>query len=189
MAGATAAGLCAVSWLMFRTTTWLAFLKNGALAQTTLELGLVGDAKMQSAFAGARLIGASLPVAWSLQGAVSLSVIVITALCARRDRNPQAVAAIVAAAATLVSPFLLDYDLMLAAIPMLWLFNEARARGFRPYEKVALFAAYITPAIARIVATIAHTPITPLAMFALFVCVARRMAWPSAPALSPPDEA
>src|SRR6185312_14697841 len=53
-------------WKTFAAAAWAAFLADSGLARAALEQGLVGDAKMQSAFAAVRLLGGPLALAYGL---------------------------------------------------------------------------------------------------------------------------
>jgi hypothetical protein len=141
-----------------------------------LEQGLNGFNKMQSAFAGMRLIGGGIALAWAVQAAVMLVVLAVLAwTCARRPgARPEG--ALLAAAALLVAPGSLDYDLVILALPMAWLFKQAVERGFLPWEKLVLLLAYVVPLVSRAVAGAIAVPLGPPVLLALFVVVQRRAA-------------
>ena len=61
--------LAGLSWLAFGAETWRAFPAENALARATLEQGLVDQAKIQSAFAALRVLGAPLAAAYGVAGA------------------------------------------------------------------------------------------------------------------------
>ncbi len=172
-AGLTALALAALSWALLGEDTWHAFLGSTALARAALETGLVEHAKMQSVFAAARMLGAGIAVSYAIQIAAALAAIACVMRLSRR-RAP-AEGAAVAAATFLVSPFLLDYDMTLLAIPIAWLAGEGLRAGFRPWEKIMLLAAFVLPGIARGAATYAHLPLTPLIVAAVLALLLRRM--------------
>ena len=148
-AGAAAATLCLASLLVLGGPAWLGFLSNASFARAALENGLVGFAKMHSAFAAARLLGADLAVAWSIQGAVSVSVVVLVVSVVSHRPGAAAEAATIAAAACLVTPFLLDYDLLLLAVPLAWVAAQAERGAYLPWEKLILAANFVLPLAAR----------------------------------------
>ena len=79
------------------------------------------------------------------------------------------------------SPFLLEYDLVILAVPMAWLLSEALRDGFRPAETIALVAAYLAPALFKIGAFDNAMKLVAIAAAALlFALVLRRMTEPSA---------
>ena len=117
-AAAGSLGFVALAAAVFGTESIAAFLALSPLARATLEDGLVGHEKMVSVFAGVRLLGGGIGLAWAVQGLVAAAVVAV--LLPRLRRRPGGVAemAAVAAATPLVSPFLLDYDLLLLALPL-----------------------------------------------------------------------
>jgi hypothetical protein len=48
------------------------------------------------------------------------------------------------------SPFMLEYDLVILAVPMAWLLGEALRDGFRRGERAALVAAYLAPVLFKV---------------------------------------
>nr|WP_295371928.1 glycosyltransferase family 87 protein [uncultured Sphingosinicella sp.] len=173
-AAASAAALCLAALLVLGSESWIGFFEGTALARTTLENGLVDPAKMQSLFAAARLLGTPLPLAYGLQAALFALALLGLFLVARAGADARAQGATMTAAALVSTPFLLDYDLTLAAFPMVWMFIEARRTGFLPWEKIVLAAAFILPLISRSLAMSAGIPLAPLVLGALFLLVVRR---------------
>jgi alpha-1,2-mannosyltransferase len=173
-AGLTVIALAAASYGLFGLQTWRGFIADSGLARSTLEQGLVGDAKMQSAFAAARLWGGGLGLAYSLQTAAAVFAAVGLVWLQRRapDGGAQGPAMIVAALVT--SPFLLDYDLIILAAPLAWMFREGARNGFLSWEKTILLAAFLLPAVSRMLATDAKLPLAPFVMAALFLMILRR---------------
>lgn len=142
--------------------------------QAVVESGAVDPGKLVTTFAGLRLVGAALPVAYAGQAAAALAAAALLAVFAwRRPRSP-ALGPLLVAASLLPSPYLLDYDLTLAAIPLAWLLAEARRGAFLPYEKVVMLAAFALPLVARPVQMNLHLPAAPLVLALLFVVALRR---------------
>ena len=178
-AGLSSVGLCLVSLAVFGPAAWQAFLDNTAVARAVLDQDLVGYAKMQSTFAAIRLLGGDGSLALTAQMAISLCA--VGALWAVRRCGPGlANGAVLVCATLLATPFLLDYDLTLLAVPLAWLFARASRESFLPWERLALLAGFILPLISRPLATTAHIPVAPLVVFALLLCVVRRAAADSA---------
>jgi len=177
--GLSAAGLSAIAWLAVGTSGYLAFLQNGALAAATLDQGLVSPDKMQSAFAALRLLGAPSSVALCVQAGVALVVLGSAAWIAWRHKpEASALCALTVTATLPLSPFLLDYDLMLLAIPLGWLAISGRRNGFRPWEKTAILVVFVWPLFARAVAANLHLPLTPLLLLGFYAIIIRRVAQP-----------
>lgn len=172
--GLSATALLLASYLVFGVETWRGFLDSAQLASATLEQGLVSSEKMQSLFAAVRTLGGPLPLAYALQIALAVAAIAGVALVARSKANARAQAAVMAGAALLISPFLLDYDLTLAAFPLLWMLHEGQRTGFRPWEKSLLAAAFILPLVSRNIALATGVPLGPLVLSLFFLLVVRR---------------
>ena len=171
---ASAAALCLAAVLCFGTQVWTAFLEAAPLGRAILDEGLVEPEKMVSLFAALRVLHASPIVAYAAQAAmVAIAAPAIACLARTRGVPAGGQAALAVSATLLMSPFLLDYDLTAAAIPLAWLFSEGLRRGFRPWEKSALALAYLLPLIARPIALATGIPIAPLILAALALAVAR----------------
>jgi hypothetical protein len=173
-AAISAASICLASFLLLGVEAWTGFIDASTLARATLESGLVDPAKMQSFFAALRLGEAPLAAAYALQTLLFLSALAGLALVARSRADSRAQGAAMIAAALIATPFLLDYDLTLAAFPLAWLFVEARRTGFLPWEKLVMGAAFILPLVSRSLAMSAGIPMAPLVLAALFLLVVRR---------------
>jgi hypothetical protein len=178
---ATAAALALLSLLLFGAETWRAFLAEAPLARATLEQSLVDPEKMQSLFAGLRLLGIGVAPAYAAQAALSGAVLLALAVFIRRADDAIVQGALMATAALLVTPFLLDYDLTLLAIPLAVLLSGALRTQFLPYEKMILLAAYILPMVARTLGHYAHLPVAPAVVLLLFLALGRRFAASSEP--------
>jgi hypothetical protein len=188
-AAAGAALLCFASLALFGVEAWRGFFAVSPLARTALERNWVGDEKMQSLFAAARLWHGGLGLAYGLQIAMALGVAAaLVAMHKRAFRNAGEGSAI-AAAALLGSPFLLDYDLTLLAIPLAWLFRRGMATGFLPGEKIALVFGFVLPLVARPVAGLVGLPLSPMICLAVFgYVVARGLGVASSETSAPADK-
>jgi Glycosyltransferase family 87 len=174
-AAATALGLAGAATLAYGPEVWPAWLAVSAPAQEAMANGAIGFAKMQSVFAAARLAGAGTGVAYVLQGFVAVVCAALLAhLFWRRGFTREAGAAMLIAA-LLVTPFVLDYDLLLLAFPLAVLADQPR-----PWEKSAALAGFILPALARPLAMTTGAAIAPLVLLALFALLLRRAHSPEA---------
>jgi alpha-1,2-mannosyltransferase len=100
-------------------------------------------------------------------------------------RSGRAEMAAIAASVPFCSPFMLEYDLLILAVPMAWLLGEALRDGFRRGELLALVAAYLAPILFKL--TLFDNALKLGVMAAaglLFVMVLRRMM--ATPALHQP---
>lgn len=173
-AGGVAGGLSLAPLLVFGEAAWRGFLGIAPFARAALEDGEVGFAKMVSTFAAARVLGAGLIGAWGAQTLVSLAALVAALTVAHRIPGAAPEGATLAAAGCLVTPFLLDYDLMLLGVPLAWVAAEAERSGYLPWERVTLAIAFLLPLVARSLATLAGVPVAPLVLIALLGLVVRR---------------
>jgi alpha-1,2-mannosyltransferase len=157
-AAATVAVLAIVSTLAFGIEIWPAFLAGTADAQHNwMEAYNPLYLKFWiSVYGAVRLHGGALALAYALQAAVSVAAIAALLLALRRRprgaRSGRAEIAAIAACVPFCSPFLLEYDLVILAVPMVWLLGEALRDGFRRGEAIALVAAYLAPALFKLTA-------------------------------------
>jgi hypothetical protein len=170
---ASAAALSLLATMAFGQEIWSGWLAGMGPAQTSLETGQIGYAKMQSGFTGALLLGASVRTAYAVQTALSLGVAAALVWAGWRRRYDPLLGAAMLTGGLLATPFLLDYDLVLLAFPLIVLAGRPEA----PWCKTVAALAFIAPAIARPLAMHAGIPITPpilLALFAVLIVEARR---------------
>ena len=173
-AAVTVIALAAASLGLFGVDAWRGFLADSGIARAALEQGLVGDAKMQSAFAAVRLWSGGVGLAYAVQAAVVAAVAAgLVWLHRRAPRGPAEGPAMIVAA-LLASPFLLDYDLVILAAPLAWMVSEGMRTGFRDWEKTGLAAAFVLPAVSRTLATQIHLPLAPFVLAGLFALILRR---------------
>lgn len=156
---------------LFGIETWAAWSAISGEAHRAMNEGAVGYAKMMSPFAAAMLLGAPSGAAYALQGVVSVAVAGAIAAASWRRAYTPALAALMLAGTPLVTPFVLDYDMVLLAFPLIWLAGQ----GFGPWEKTALTLAFIAPTFARPLAMNLGVPLMPLVLIALFAVLWRRV--------------
>lgn len=174
-AAATALGLMAVSAMVFGLATWRAFFTISPLAKIALEQDLIGPEKMPSTFAAVRLLHGSVAMAYALQAIVTLGVGVALVMALRRRPGGLGEGALIATGALIASPFLLDYDLTILALPLAWTMREALQGEFMPWEKSTLAAGFALPLFCRTVAGNLEVPLGPPILGAMFCIVLRRL--------------
>lgn len=174
-AAATVVVVCALSLAAFGPETWEAFRESATFTRTVvLEAGATGWEKIVSAFAAARALGADIAVAYAVQGVTTLAVIAVTMRLWRSDAPFERKAAALLAGSLLVTPYALDYDLMLLGPAIAFLVRDALARGWRPGLAAVLLGAYIAPIAARGIAAATYVPVGFLATLAVFALAAFR---------------
>lgn len=174
-AALTAVSLAAFAALAFGPQVWSDWLAITGTAGTATADGNIGFAKMVSLFAGLSLVGVPTAAAIAVQAAVTLAVAAGVAIAGWRRPWSPGLAALVLAGAPLATPFVLDYDLLLTAFPLAYLFARGRAEGFADWERLTIAATFAAAAFARPLAINAGVPIAPLLLGALFVLVYRRV--------------
>ncbi len=171
-AALTAVSFAALATIAFGAEVWPEWLAAGSAAQAAMNEGAVGFAKMQSVFAASRLLGAPLGLAYALHALLGISVIGAICWAAWRKTYTPALGSAMLTGALLVTPFVLDYDMVLLAFPLIWL-AESR---FGPWEKIVAALTFVAAAFARPLAIHAGVPIMPVILAAFFVILIRRAA-------------
>jgi len=186
-AAATAGSLVVATIGLWGLDPWRAFFAAAPLAREALERNWVGDEKMQSLFAAVRLLGGGLGLAYGAQLALGLGVCVFLFYLQRRAFRTEAEGPAMVAAGLLTTPFILDYDLTLLAIPIAWLARRALAGRFLAGERLTLALAYLLPLYSRTLAGKTGIPMGPFVIGAIFAyVVARGVAEASAAPRTPP---
>ena len=173
-AGLAAIALAGLATILFGPQVWSDWLTITQTAGSATDSGSIGFAKMVSVFAGLRLIGVPSEMAMGVQAAVTIAVAAGIATAGWRHAFTPSLGALVLAGAPLATPFVLDYDLVVTAFPLAWLFARARATDFADWERITIAAAFSGAAFARPIAINTGVPIMPLIIGALFVLVWRR---------------
>ena len=166
-AGSTV-GLLLLSWLAFGTDTMLAYPQSW---QASAAL-LVPDRpdfflRMSTVYAQLRVHGTP---ALALASALLIAPLAIfLAMKSWRHFGGDALAsgALMLAVTGIATPYLFNYDLPFLIVPTLWLVQQGRTYGFRPYEKLALVALFLSPYATRAVALPLQFNPMPLALLAM----------------------
>jgi alpha-1,2-mannosyltransferase len=169
------AAFAGLSAALFGMQTWRGFLAIVPVStHEMLEQGDIGFGKIQSIFGAARLWGASVAVSYAMQTAVSVLAAGAVLWVWLKPCGYPVKAAALAAGTLLVTPYLLDYDLVLLALPIAWLSWDAVHSTFLPWEKLLLFFVWLFPLFARVLSLLAHLPLTPLVLAMLLLVIVRR---------------
>ena len=158
----------ALSCAIFGLETWQAFIASTSLATEELHTGLIFPLyKMQSLFASLRLNGVDLGVAYGAHGffAVIAAVSVLRAWrlgCSSEIKNAAFVTGTL-----LMTPYLLDYDLMLLAIVIACLGDYGIKKGVRPWLITLLATTWLSPILVRPFNYLIPIPWTPILLVGL----------------------
>jgi alpha-1,2-mannosyltransferase len=165
----------AVSLAVFGEPTWRAFIGSLPFFQKiVLERGAINFSTLQTIFGAVRTWGGSVDLAYLFQGLVALYAASAVFLVWRSGPAFALKAATLAAGSLMVSPYVLQYDLMLLALPIAWMAMEGFEKGFLPYEKAVLSIAWLLPRIALPISQGARIPIGPIVIILLMTTILRR---------------
>jgi alpha-1,2-mannosyltransferase len=174
-AAATVAVLTLVTTAIFGLEPWRAFIEWMPFTRVyVLENGGPGWEKIQSVFSWVRMWGGSVPLAYAIHGATALALTGALVWMWRRRIDFAMQAAALCIVTILATPYVLDYDLMTLGIAIAYLAALGQARGFLPYEKTALAAAWLVPFVARSVTQATLIPLAVPTMLTLFGLLVRR---------------
>ena len=174
-AAATVAVSIALSVVVLGTDIWRAFEASTAFTQAVvLEQGGTGWEKIQSIFSAARMWGASVPLAYGVQLALTLTVAACVVWLWRSAAAFELKAAALALACLLATPYVLDYDLVVLGVSIAFLARHGLKRGFHPYEATVLAIAWIMPLLARTIMSASDVPFGLLTLVAVFTITMMR---------------
>ena len=144
-AAITVIALAALSTLFFGTDSWRDFFAATQYSKhAILDEGAVGFDKMVSLFAWARLWHLPLYAAYAIQAVAALAVTIWLILLWRSLADPRLKSAALVFATLLITPFALDYDLVLLAPGILLL----AAAGQAPWQASLCILLWLMPAAA-----------------------------------------
>lgn len=159
---ATITALCTLSALLFGWQSWIDYFRivvphaEYMFAHQGFSYGL-----QITPFSSIRMLGGSIALSNFMQiitaGFASLAII-----AAARRTNPDIQAAIVTASFPLIASVMLDYDLCITGLAILFLYRAARASTYLPYEKTMMAAMYVLPYLILFLRTKHHMPLDPL---------------------------
>ncbi|MGC2780419.1 MAG: glycosyltransferase family 87 protein [Bradyrhizobium sp.] len=174
-AAATVAALVAISFAALGSEVWHAFFQSMTFTQTVvLEQGGTGWEKIQSAFSAARHWGVDVRTAYAVQTMLAVSLAASLAWLWQSDTSFDLKASALASASLLATPYVLDYDLVVLAVAIIFFVRHGLAHGFRDYELSLLAAAWIVPLLSRSVAGLTTLPLGLIVLMALFALTLRR---------------
>ncbi|MDE2365034.1 MAG: DUF2029 domain-containing protein [Hyphomicrobiales bacterium] len=162
------------TFALFGVEAWRAFFANLDVTRTiVIEQGAAGFEKIQSVFAGVRLLGGSIGAAYGVQSVATLATLGALAWVWRSSADMRVKIAAALIATQLTTPYCLDYDMMTLGPALALLASHGLERGFQPYEKSGLALGFMTPLIARPFAIAFGVPFGAPATILLFVVALR----------------
>lgn len=169
-----AAGMILLSLAAFGPASWLAYPEVFEVSRVLMAQG-PGEfwLRMTTPYAGLRYY-ASPELAMAVQALITLTLLALTMIFARRTRDSMASGALMLAATAVASPYLFSYDLPFLVVPVFWLIMDGRARGWRPYEKLLVLGLYLSPLATRAVALPLEVNLMPLPALAMVALIWNR---------------
>jgi hypothetical protein len=174
-AALTGLGLVVTTFILFGGGIWSDFLASLQLSRAILDSSLVPYYKMQSIFAGARLLGSPLILAYSMQALVGVVGAATVAWAWRRPTDAGMKNGALLLATPLATPFILDYDLMLVAPAIAWLACKGVRHRLLPWEGTTLAVLSLIPLVSRTIGELTHILLAPLAVGAGLVAFVVRI--------------
>lgn len=163
------------TWALFGLKVWSGFLGAIKLSETAvLEHGGAGFEKMQSLFAAARLLGASVPEAYVLQAAGLAVLICAIAWLWHSFADDRLKGAALLTGALLATPYGFDYDMVILGPALALVVCYGCEKGFGSYEKTLLAGVWISPLLARPVAVATSIPTSAFLASLFFLAIIRR---------------
>ncbi len=177
--------LAAISYFVFGLKTWEAFYSSLSLTQGyVLEQGATGWEKIQSTFSALRMLGFGIRAAYAAQGLVTLFAAAAVIYVWRRPVSLGIKGSALATASLLATPYILDYDLVVLALPLAWMIAEAQKTGPLAWEKIGLAATFVLPLLSRSIGGLG-LPLAPIVMVVLLSLIVRRARFAESRARSP----
>jgi hypothetical protein len=159
----------------FGPETWTAFLRSLEFTRrAVLEEGNIGWEKIQSAFSATRMLSGSVPEAYAIQAVVTAFVLGAIAWLWHSQADRRLKYASLLCGALLTTPYCLDYDMVLIGPAVAFFVANGLEKGFFPFEKAVLAAAWLAPLIARIASKLGYMPLGAISMCALFATIILR---------------
>jgi hypothetical protein len=171
----TLAVLTLATLAAFGSEVWIAFPQVLMLSkQFVLEQGGAGYEKMQSVFAAARLIGASIDQAYAAQALVICLLIGAIARLWYSSADYRLKGAALLAGTLLATPYCFDYDMVVVGPALALAVSYGCEKGFRPFEKTLFACLWICPLVARPLATATSVPTGALVLILFFMAIVKR---------------
>ncbi len=184
-AGLTVLSLIALSTLALGIDIWHAFATSTTFTQTiVLEAGGTGWEKIQSIFSAVRMWGGSVPLAYAVQTILATALAATLAWLWHSDAAYELKAAALAVACLIATPYVLDYDLVVAGLAIAYLARLGLNSGFRGFEISLLGATWIAPLFSRSIAQFTFVPLGLSVLILLYIAIMRH-AWEDRRSLMP----
>ena len=177
-AGLTAFGLTAASVIFYGFDAWIGFFDHMPLLSRWIASTAPPWWWMPTVFSMMRLIGASIPFAYTFQGLSAISAAIAVAILWRGDGPIGVKSAGLVIATFLATSYAWAYDALALTFAAAWLANDAVKTGFRPWEKTCVLVLLTLPALAAISVRLSGLQLGPILLWlALVVVMQRGLDW------------
>jgi hypothetical protein len=167
--------LVASSVAILGIDVWHAFADSTAFTRSVvLEQGGTGWEKIQSIFSALRMWGSGVELAYAAQSTLALAIAASLVWLWRSDAAFELKASALAAGSLLATPYVLDYDLVVLAISIVFFARHGLARGFHRGEISLLALAWVMPLLTRSIAAAIDVPLGLITVMALYALLLRR---------------
>ncbi len=166
----TAAAVAGFSVMLWGLAPWHYYLTTTLSAQASFLHTAEGywAAQMTTPFAIMRYLGLPYPVSMAFQILVSIVVMIASVAVLRRKQCPWSLqVAVIAFGATLLTPYLLVYDLAMPVAALLWHISDQDAK-FSEQEFLILALLWLLPFAVGITLQAAGLPVIAITMCACF---------------------
>lgn len=175
VAAGTLVMMCALSTVLFGVDIWQAFFESRHFTRNViLEAGSTGWHKITSVFSVVRMWGGTVALAYAAQAVLALCVMVASIWIWRSKAAHDLKAASLMVGSLLMTPYMLDYDMVVLAPALLFLIRNSLKFGFEPYERFGLALVWFAPILTRQAAQYLAIPVGPLAMICLFILIVHK---------------
>lgn len=175
VAAGTLVIMCALTTVLFGVDIWQAFFESRHFTKIViLEAGSTGWHKIPSVFSAVRMWGGSVALGYAAQAIVALSVLVASVWIWRSTADHDLKAASLIVGSLLMTPYMLDYDMVVLAPALLFLIRNILKFGFAPYERLGLALVWFAPILTRQSALYLALPVGSLAMIYMFILIVQK---------------
>jgi alpha-1,2-mannosyltransferase len=171
---ASAIALCLLSLVFFGSETWHAFFVAAAASTTAYASGHIPFSGYINPFGAVRQLGGAVNIASAMQACAILAAAALVVLVWRRQLPLPIRAATLASATLVAAPLAIFYDLLLAAVAILWLLRSDGKHRLLDWEKIALAGLFLLSLSPRTLAEVSLLPIGPFIALGLAAIVAAR---------------
>lgn len=170
----SAVALCGLSLVLFGWDTWRDFVIATAASSSIYATGRIPFSGYINPFGAARLLGSDQNTAFAVQAVVILMAACVVGFAWHRHLPLPIRAATLASAALVAAPLAMFYDLLLAAVAVLWLMRGDGGARLADWEKVGLAGLFLFSLSPRTLTEFSHLPVGSFIALALAAIVAAR---------------